>query len=428
MSSSIKVSVYHDTRRKKQNGKYPVKIQIYSKSTDGRKQQRFVKLSKALDNLGQTDLTTDEFEKSYLVKNPKGKYFQIGKIIREEELRARKIAEDLGSFSFKEFERLYYGDYSIGLDGAFMDYIERLRSLSRYKTADGYNHSLVALKKFASQQGLDGGLIDFQSVTPEFLREFENWMMKQGRSINTVSIYLRYLRSIFNQAIEKGLISKSLYPFGKAESKFTIAATKNVKRALNEEEIKALYNVPIETWYEERAKRYWFLSYALNGINMKDLAELKEEDFVDGVIEFYRAKTASTSRTNRQKIVLPVSDFAADLINQICSEESPSTPYILPIYSLKMDVKEKEAKRRDLIKNINYNIAKLSVRAELSQKVTTYHARHSYTTMAIVKGASLELLRETLGHKDLKTTMSYVGSFGRNKLMDISDKVTEFLD
>lgn len=91
-----------------------------------------------------------------------------------------------------------------------------------------------------------------------------------------------------------------------------------------------------------------------------------------------------------------------------------------------MRVKEKEATRRDLIENINYNLAKLSNRAGLGCKVTTYYACHSYTTLALNHGAFLEMLRETLGHHDLKTTMNYVSTF-RSKLKDLSVKVTSFL-
>ncbi len=44
-------------------------------------------------------------------------------------------------------------------------------------------------------------------------------------------------------------------------------------------------------------------------------------------------------------------------------------------------------------------------------KVTTYVARHSFATVLKRSGASVEFIRESLGHKDLKTTQNYLDSF-----------------
>jgi len=345
-----------------------------------------------------------------------------------EEQKARDIADGLPYFNFEDFQKRYYNDFTADLEGVFQNYIDTLVRSERFKTAQGYEHALVKLKAYAKSKKIALSDLNFITITPDFLHGFEEWMIGEGRSINTVSIYLRYLRSIFNQAIDSGLITSEVYPFGKSKSKFTIAATKNTKRSLSEEEIKALYLVETKTDFEERAKKFWFLSYSLNGINMKDLAELKKSDYKDGAIEYYRAKTSQSTRDNRQKIVLLVTDFSRELIEELKEEVFESSPYLLPIYRDKMTTLEKEATRRDFIKNVNSNMAKLSKRAGFNFNVTTYYARHSYTTVALNNGASLEMLRETLGHKDLKTTMNYVGSFKESKMKDLSDQVTSFLE
>jgi len=65
MSTSLTISVYHDKRHKKKSGSYPVKIQVYSKNIEGKKRQKFFKLSKPLHaNEGHSDLTLEEFEKA----------------------------------------------------------------------------------------------------------------------------------------------------------------------------------------------------------------------------------------------------------------------------------------------------------------------------------------------------------------------------
>lgn len=58
--------------------------------------------------------------------------------------------------------------------------------------------------------------------------------------ITTVGIYLRPLRSIFNDAIEMGLVPRENYPFG--EKKYQIPTGVNIKKTLPTEEIGKFYN------------------------------------------------------------------------------------------------------------------------------------------------------------------------------------------
>ena|SRR5690606_27009738 len=43
--------------------------------------------------------------------------------------------------------------------------------------------------------------------------------------------------------------------------------------------------------------------------------------------------------------------------------------------------------------------------------LTTYVARHSFSTMLLRSGASVEFISESLGHSDIKTTQFYLGGF-----------------
>ena len=53
-------------------------------------------------------------------------------------------------------------------------------------------------------------------------------------------MYLRPLRSIFNEAIEEGIIKREkCYPFGRR--RYCIPASKNTKKALDLDDIKKIY-------------------------------------------------------------------------------------------------------------------------------------------------------------------------------------------
>ncbi len=73
-------------------------------------------------------------------------------------------------------------------------------------------------------------------------------------------MYLRPLRTIFNEAIEDGIIKKEkCYPFGRR--KYKIPASKNTKKALDLKDIKKIYYYKCDpkNESEQRAKSSQFI-------------------------------------------------------------------------------------------------------------------------------------------------------------------------
>jgi site-specific recombinase XerD len=54
---------------------------------------------------------------------------------------------------------------------------------------------------------------------------------------------------------------------------------------------------------------------------------------------------------------------------------------------------------------------KISEEVGLSDVITTYWARHSFSTYLKRKGVSVEVISEALGHSSIKTTRTYLDSF-----------------
>jgi len=50
-------------------------------------------------------------------------------------------------------------------------------------------------------------------ITIEFLKNLERWMLARGKSITTVGIHIRILRSVLNIAKYNGVITPQAYPF-----------------------------------------------------------------------------------------------------------------------------------------------------------------------------------------------------------------------
>ena len=72
----------------------------------------------------------------------------------------------------------------------------------RYSTANTYLYTLHSFQKFAGKASLT-----FEEITPESIKEYEQYLILNGKRYNTISLYMRMLRSICNQASEQNIRS-----------------------------------------------------------------------------------------------------------------------------------------------------------------------------------------------------------------------------
>lgn len=77
--------------------------------------------------------------------------------------------------------------------------IVELEREQRDGTAHVYQSTLKRLKKFAN-----GREVSFKQLTPEWLSQFERKLLSDQLKWNSISTYMRTLRSVYNQAVERG--------------------------------------------------------------------------------------------------------------------------------------------------------------------------------------------------------------------------------
>lgn len=80
------------------------------------------------------------------------------------------------------------------------------------KSKQTYTYTLKTLGAFCKASGKKSQLL-FTDVDYKFLREFEDWMGKNGKGISTRGIVLRNIRAAYNEAMKCGLVSFDSYPF-----------------------------------------------------------------------------------------------------------------------------------------------------------------------------------------------------------------------
>jgi len=282
------------------------------------------------------------------------------------------------------------------------NYILKLEAQDRIGTASCYLSSLTSLLDYLPQ-------LRFADITELELHRYEKWMKEKDNSITTTSLYLRCLRRIFNIAIAKKLIDRDLYPFGL--EKYVIPIGRNIKKAVPIDDIQRIYEYQSPDANKIMCRDFWFFIYLANGMNVKDITMLKFKNIDGKFIRFIRSKTANTTRSNPQIISVYCSEDLQSIIERWGNADKSSDNYIFPILSDGMDGYEKRHKIQLFTKLINSYMYEIGAELDITQKLSTMAARHSFSTQLKRSGVNVEAIRELLGHHNLKTTMSYLDSF-----------------
>jgi len=402
------VGIQLDKKTVKKDGKYPIKLRVTHQ-----RQPRYYQTP--------YDMTPAEYEKAYSLK-PGNELREIRVKLDAIVKKAEKLVEQLDeNFTFEAFKDIMYRNVK-DLDNvftAFEDYIKELKEEKRVGTASSYECSLNSLKKFVEKQRLR-----FRDIDVKFLNRYENWMLENGSSRTTIGIYLRSYRHLAKKAMKKGLINPEQYPFG--QDKYVIPTGANIKKALSINEIEKFFNYQPENQAQAKARDLWAFIYLCNGINVKDLCLLKYSNIHGNMIIFERAKTKRTKKDKPEIIKVPILTQVQEIIQRWGNEDKRPDNYIFPCLTPGLSAERERELIKYKTKNINKQMKRIASRLEITANLTTYVARHSFSTVLKRSGASIEYISEALGHSDIKTTKSYLAGFEEDTLFTNAEKLIKF--
>ncbi|MHA7056810.1 tyrosine-type recombinase/integrase [Aquimarina sp. M1] len=416
MTMEYSISIYLDKRRAKTNGKYPVRLRVFTPNP--RKQKLYPTVF---------DFTEKEFESIWVDKSSKKGYGETRLQIQTVENKANKVASEITPFTFSQFEKKLFRKKNEGIKVGYhyKQIISEYTKQNRISTANSYAYSEKAIQAFVNEQtNKSYSNLTLIDIDKNWLQDFETYMRDKGRSITTVGIYLRPLRAIFNKAIEEDEIEREYYPFGKR--KYQIPSSKKVKKALSLQQMKKLFDTVPENKEQEKAKDFWFFSYNCNGMNIKDICQLQYQDVTDNKIIFYRAKTLFTSKTDLKPITVYINNYVKYIIEKYGNSKGPKENYVFPILNPDFTIQQKQRAIKNFTKFINQHLKKLCKANELPEEISTYWARHSFATLSVRKGASMEFIQESLGHKDMATTQAYFAGFDDDTKKEFSEGLMDF--
>ena len=276
-----------------------------------------------------------------------------------------------------------------------------------------YETVINSVKKFKKN-------IEIKKITPEWLDNYKENLIKDKKSISTVSVYLRQIRAVVNYAISKKYLSADKYPF----ANFEVPTSEPNKRALNDNEIKTLIYYKTESEQEQRAIDFWLFSYLGNGINFKDIALLKYSNIKGDYINFIREKTK-----NKRRIITEIKIYLLPemkkIVKQYGNKKNNENDFVFPIVNSKMNPRVQYNEIAQFIKTTNKYLKRISSDLKFDFDCTTYYARHSFATKQKRSGVSIEHISESLGHSSITTTENYLKRFPDE---DIKVNASKLLD
>lgn len=389
------LTYFFDTRSKLLDGNYPIKLTVYY----GRQKKRYKTPFKATQEVYDRLLANrlrDESTKQ--LKRQTVSWLD----------KQTLIAESIVPFTFTDFENVFYAEktqsrkiqLNDGVNSIYEKHIQALNDEGRISTARSYQDSLTSMLSYKKN-------LKVSQITPDFLKGYEKWMTDNGRSLTTVGMYVRALRTIFNMAIENEVIDASKYPF----KKYTIPAPQKISRTLKKEEIKQIINYTAKRDADAVALDYWVFSFISNGMNFKDIALLKYGNINGDFLEFRRAKTKRTTNNNSLPIMVPLDENLLYIIKKRGNKSKKKEDYIFPILKHGLTPQEEYDHIKTFVRNTNKRLTRVGIELGLSLKVTSYVARHCFATIQKNNNAPLAYISEALGHSNLKTTQNYFGRF-----------------
>ena len=289
-----------------------------------------------------------------------------------------------------EFEEL---NRQQSFSGFLLSQAERLADMGRTRTSETYISALHSFIKFNSDED-----IMLYEITAEVMEDYERYLKNRNLTMNSISFYMRTLRTVLNKAVKLHLVESST-PF---QSVYTgIAQT--VKRAIDIDSIKRIKEVDLGLYpHLAYARDIFLLSLSLRGMSFIDMAYLTYDNLRGGYLIYYRRKTGGRLDIRWEQ-----------QMQSIIDKYPKDSRYLLPILTNGADDRQTYKK---LSKRINRHLRQVGEIAQLPIPLTMYVARHSWASIAKTKNISIGIISEAMGHDSETTTQIYLSSIQTNQI------------
>ena len=289
--------------------------------------------------------------------------------------------------------------------------IKYLQEHDRLGTSQNYLHCRKSFSTF-----LRGADLVFHALTEDLMLSYEYWLKKREVARNTVSFYMRILRSVYNKAVNARIVSIDNHPFDKVYT----GIDRTRKRAVNENVIYQLKALDLSRSRTLSYTRDLFMfSFYTRGMAFVDMAYLRKSDIKNGIIRYVRRKTGQAMSIRMEACMQEIIDRYASKTTNSC--------YLLPILS-SLDRDRAYLQYQNSISYYNKQLKRISALLGLTVSLSSYNARHTWATTARNRNIPLSVISAGMGHSSEATTKIYLASLEASVIDDANCVVIDGLN
>ncbi len=292
------------------------------------------------------------------------------------------------------------GGRASGLSRFMRGIIGTLRQDGRQRTAETYASTLSSFTAF--RRGRDTAM---ETIDAAMAGDYERWMRRRGLSLNTVSFYMRIMRSVYNRAVSAGLTADRK-PFRDVYT--GIARTR--KRALPTAVLRAIRDFPCRG-VTAFARDMFMFSFYTRGMSFVDMAHLRRSDISGGTLTYVRRKTGQKIRMRWEPCM---EEIVRRYEGRDADGQTVAASWLLPILYDPATGRTHRYKARQWL--VNYQLNNIAAALGIEEGLTMYVARHSWASVAKGIDIPLGVISDGMGHHSPRTTQIYLDSIDAGRI------------
>lgn len=247
----------------------------------------------------------------------------------------------------------------------------------------------------------------FEDINADMLRDFEAYLIRQGNVNNTRAKKFKFLRQFFGQAIDEGKTD------GRNPFKFYNIPIKPVKKdKLTAKDIAKIESLNLTDGPVNDTRNLFLFSYYAKGARFENCVTLHHSQIKNGRISI---------RTNKggKFITVKIHSRLQKLLNKYRGKG-----LVFPFIS---DIPEDPKTYLETIAScntvVNRNLKIIAALCKIKNNLTFHIARHTFADHLKSATGNINIIQDSLGHSDQRTTQIYLKSLGDEILDKEMDKL-----
>lgn len=283
--------------------------------------------------------------------------------------------------------------------------VERMIKSEQESTAAKYSQLKNSVEGFRPNP-------DLSDINVKWVEDFVHYLRSQDniKSDATVMRRIKHLKTILNDAY------KDNRKVDNGARLYTVRVPKAMKDKLTNEELNQL--IAFDNPRLNLAKDTFLLNYYLRGLRISDTLSLNHSNISNNKFCIVEHKTGKTR-------AISINQYAQEIIDRYKGQSMLG--YILPWVSKNPEKLTKYKFKRHLESKtaiINKQLKSIAIKLNISKRLTTHVARHTFAHHGIKKGLDISQMQKLLGQESYRSTEEYIRSvIGEDELGELSEKI-----